>query len=325
VGTSGTSAVFERLWAPRWRGQPGRLEVWYATVTDAATGTGFWVHHEVVSPTEPDDHPPYAHGWAALFPPDGDPVFARFGPGPAGPPDDLLTGEAGAPGGPRLSWHLAADLAASGPPLFTFPRWAWERELLPGAQVVPAPVAPVRGTVTADGRTRAIDGTGGLARIYGHGNAQRWAWLHADLGAGEVCEIVAAVPRRPGLRRLPVMALVRLRLADGAGGHRDWPPDPLAAAPLLRARVGLPTWTVGGVVGRRRLRVRVEVPPAASVAVGYRDPDGAPATCTNSERASATIRLEALGRRGWFPERSWDLRHTAHAEVGDRGLTSARY
>jgi hypothetical protein len=324
VTASGTPAAFERLWAPRWRGEPGRLEVWYATITDAATGTGVWLHHEVVSPTEPDDRAPFAHGWAAVFPHDGPPVFGRYGPLPAGPPADLLVGEAGSPDGTNLAWDLAADVASAGPPLFTFPRWAWEREVLPGAQVVPAPAAPVRGSVSVDGRRRAIEGTGGLARIYGHGNAERWAWLHADLGPGEVCEIVAAVPRRPGLRRLPPMALVRLR-RPGPAGPRDWPPDPLAAAPFFRVRLGLPTWTVSGVLGRRRLRVRVTVPPESSVAVGYRDPDGAPATCTNSERASAAVHLDVLSRTGWRTERSWELRATAHAEVGTRGVTSPRY
>lgn len=321
----GTSSAFEQLWAPRWRGQPGRLEVWYATVTDSASRTGLWFHHEVVSPVQPDERAPFAHGWAAVFPPDGPPVFARFGPGPPGPPADILVGEAGGAGQPRIAWDLEADLADAGAPLYTFPSWAWEREVLPGAQVVPAPLAPVRGTVTVNGRALGIEGTGGLARIYGHGNAERWAWLHADLGGGEVCEIVVAVPRRPGLRRLPPVALVRLRLARTGGAGRDWPAAPLAAAPLFRARLGLPVWTVRGVVGRRRLQVRVEIPPDSSVAVGYRDPDGAPATCTNSERASATIRLDVLERGGWRTERSWELHGTAHAEVGDRGLTSARY
>ena len=41
----------DTLGPPRWRGQPGRLEVWYLTATDPATGTGLWLHHEVVAPT----------------------------------------------------------------------------------------------------------------------------------------------------------------------------------------------------------------------------------------------------------------------------------
>src|SRR3954454_19805415 len=70
---------------PRWRGQPGRLEVHYLTATDRNTGTGLWLHHEVVAPTGGD---PYAHGWLTLFPPDGPPANTRFGPTPAQPAPD---------------------------------------------------------------------------------------------------------------------------------------------------------------------------------------------------------------------------------------------
>ncbi|REV23110.1 hypothetical protein DSK46_04690, partial [Mycobacterium tuberculosis] len=36
---------------PRWRGAAGRLEVWYATLSDPLTRTGLWVHCETVAPT----------------------------------------------------------------------------------------------------------------------------------------------------------------------------------------------------------------------------------------------------------------------------------
>jgi hypothetical protein len=53
------------------------------------------------------------------------------------------------------------------------------------------------------------------------------------------------------------------------------------------------------------------------VALTYVDPDGTTATCTNSERASAEITLEAYNG-GWRTERRWSLDGTAHAEVGMR-------
>ena len=49
----------------------------YLTATDEATGTGLWVHHETVAPL---DGKPYAHGWTAVFPSDGEPTWERFGP-----------------------------------------------------------------------------------------------------------------------------------------------------------------------------------------------------------------------------------------------------
>src|SRR2546428_218558 len=81
----------------------------------------------------------------------------------------------------QISWDLTGN--ASGTPLFTFPRWAWEREALPGAQIVPVPSALFHGTVRHGGRVIPLAGApGATARVYGHGNAQLWAWLHADLG-----------------------------------------------------------------------------------------------------------------------------------------------
>jgi hypothetical protein len=298
---------------PRWGGQPGRLEVHYLTATDRETGTGLWLHHEVVAPTTGDA---YAHGWLTLFPPAGQPTNTRFGPARPGPMPDgcwfrtadieltptTARGRAGA-----VEWDLQWD--ATSTPLWTFPRWAWQRQLLPAAQVVPIPTALLTGTV--DGRP--YDGDGGIAHIYGHGNAHRWVWLHADLGDGDVLELVAATARRPGLRALPPLPLLQLRV-DG----RDWPRDPLAAAPLFRAAVDDNTFRIKGIVGRQRLSVDVSLPPDRCVTLDYTDPDGATATCTNTERADAQIRLDRIGATGWQRRHEWTLAGTAHAEIGAR-------
>src|SRR4051794_10949224 len=218
---------------PRWRRAAGRLEVHYLTATDEATGTGLWVHHETVAPV---DGEPYAHGWTAVFPSDGEPTWERFGPSPASTSyDDSTwaaaegatlrpTGATGRAG--DLQWQL--EWRADGDPIWTFPRWAWRRQLLPAAQVVPLPHTRMSGTVAG----RPFDGFGNVAHIYGHGNAQRWVWLHADLGDGDVLELVAATARRRGLRLPPPPPLVQLRI-DG----KDWPPDALAGAPVLHPSV----------------------------------------------------------------------------------------
>ncbi|MQY09460.1 hypothetical protein [Actinomadura macrotermitis] len=277
---------------PRWRGQPGRLEVWYTTLSDPATGTGVWLHHELVAP--PDDGPAREHGWAAVFPPGERPVFGRY-EGPLA----RLQGAAG-----EIAWDLRES--GGGDPLYTFPRWAWERELLPAAQIVPKPTASYDGTVRFGDRVLNLEAApGGTARIYGHGNARRWAWLHADLGDGDVCEIVTAVSTRPGLRHLPPLTFLRLR----TGGRE------IAATLGLRATIGLPSWTVRGRVGGgRRIHVEVTQRRAETVSVDYADPGGAPAVCHNSERADVRIVLTRGGR----VERHWRLEGTAHAEVGVR-------
>lgn len=293
------------LLAPRWRGQPGRIEVWYATLTDPTTGAGYWIHHEMVAPRP--SGPARRHGWAAVFPVDGAPEWARFD-GPVTVEPGCLWGEAG-----TIGWELSYEDA--GPPLYPFPRWAWERELLPAAQVVVAPTARFRGTITVGDRAAELEGApGAVSRIYGSGHAERWAWLHADLGEGDALEVVAVVPHRRLLDRLPLLPLVQLR-------HRgvDWPADPLLAAPRLHARLFDNGFEVAGAWAGRRVQVRVSLDPARCVRIGYEDPDGATATCTNSEVADAEVVVQRrTGRGPWTVERRWDLRGRVHAEIGRR-------
>lgn len=276
------------VWSPRWRGQRGRLEVWYGTFTDRASGAGLWLHHEhVVPPAEGD----LTRAWVAWFPTDGPPRWER-----CDAIDLTPTGSTGSAG--ALAWDLTWD-SSEQRPLYTFPRWAWERELLPAAQIVAAPTLEATGTVAG----QPFAGHGNVARIYGHGNAARWAWLHADLGDGEVVELVAAVSTRPGLRRLPPVTHLRWRL-DGRDG-----PSLQGPSFGLRSRLDLPTWSVAGRVGRQQVRIEVTQPEDRCVTIGYTDPDGATATCTNTERADVSIRIG---------DRTWTLSGTGHAEVGTR-------
>ncbi|WP_204080341.1 hypothetical protein [Mycobacterium riyadhense] len=295
--------------APRWRGKAGRLEVWYATLSNPLTRAGLWVHCETVAPTS---GAPYAHGWTTWFPPDGTPRTERFGPEPAQPATGAawfdnagarvgpheLTGRAGS-----LAWELSwKDPTA---PLWTFPRMAWERELLPGAQVVLAPTADFTGSLTVDDTIHSVGGwRGGVAHIYGHGNAKRWGWIHADLGDGDVVEAVTAVSHKPGLRRLAPMAFVRFRI-DG----KDWPASTLPSL-RMRTTLGLQHWQLEGRIGGREVLIRVDQPPERCVSLQYTDPDGGKAVCTNTEQADIHIDID---------DRHWSVLGTGHAEVGLRG------
>ncbi|OBJ15003.1 hypothetical protein [Mycobacterium sp. 1245801.1] len=293
--------------APRWRGEAGRLEVWYATLSDPRTGAGLWIHCETVAPVR---GAPYAHGWVTRFPLDGSPRTERFGPEPARPAagadwfsaagarvaDGRLRGRA-----ESLAWDLSWTDTAR--PLWTFPRLTWERELLPGAQVVLAPTADFTGSLTVHDAAAPIAGwRGAVAHIYGHGNARRWGWIHADLGGGDVLEVVTAVSHRPVLRRLAPLAFVRFRL-DG----KDWPTILLPSL-AMRTRLDPRGWQLVGRIGGRRVRISVDQPPDRCVSLGYTDPDGGTAVCTNTERAEIHVEL---GHRRWSV--------LGHAEVGLRG------
>ncbi|MEU9129415.1 hypothetical protein AB0D08_15145 [Kitasatospora sp. NPDC048540] len=305
-GPGATARAVERELTPRWDGTPGRTEVWYTTLTDPADGTGLWLHHELTAPT--DGTPAREHGWIALFPPGGPPEHTRYTvePGDADAPG-RLRGTAG-----PYSWDLTERF--TGPPLYTFPRWAWRRPLLPAAHMLPAATSRYTGTVTGPRTGLRLDGApGATARIYGHGNARRWAWLHADLGGGDVLEVVAAVSHRPGLDRLPPLVFLRL-LHRG----RTWPRSSARSAlGGFRTVIGLPEWTVTGRTALRRITVTVRQPEDRTLALDYTDPDGSRAVCRNSESADARITVERWRGR-WRQEHAWVLDGTAHAEVGGR-------
>lgn len=245
----------------------------------------------------------------------------RFGPEPwHGGPDgfrvDGIVARAGHLEGAAGDFRWELTERPEDGPLFTFPRWSWRRPRLP-AQMLPAARASYDGTVTYGGEKLTLQGApGASARIYGHGNARRWAWLHADLGEGDVLEIVAAVSMRPGLRRLPPLVFLRLRR-----GGRTWPRRAERAAlgwaglGRFRAALGRPDWSVTGRAGLRRIRVEVSLPAERTLRLDYADPDGSPARCHNSETADAVVRLERWWGR-WRPEAEWLLEGTAHAEVG---------
>jgi hypothetical protein len=293
---------------PRWRGRAGRLEVWYATLSDPVTRAGLWIHCETVAPLQ---GAPYAHGWVTWFAPDGPPRTERFGPEPVQPATGPAWFDAA---GVRLAPERLAGQARSvawelswkdaGAPLWTFPRAVWEREMLPGAQVVLAPTAEFTGSLTVGDNAFRVDGwRGGVAHIYGHGNAKRWGWIHADLGDGDVVEAVTAVSQRPGLRRLAPLAFVRFRI-DG----NDWPASPLPSL-RMRTTLGLGHWQLEGRIGARRVLIRVDQPPERCVSLGYTDPDGGKAVCTNTEQADIYIDVD---------DRHWSVLGTGHAEVGLR-------
>jgi hypothetical protein len=311
VLTSEVNAVDDEMRSavtPRWRGKAGRLEVWYATLSDPATGAGLWIHCETVAPTE---GPAYAHGWVTWFSADGPPCTERFGPEPTQPAtgaawfdaagahvgQERLTGRARS-----IAWDMSWK--DTGAPLWTFPRLTWERELLPGAQVVLAPAADFTGSLTVGDATHPVDGwRGGVAHIYGHGNAKRWGWIHADLGNGDVCEAVTAVSHKPGLRKLTPLAFIRFRI-DG----KDWPASTLPSL-RMRTTLGLQHWQLEGRIRGRKVLIRVDQPPERCVSLEYIDPDGGRAVCTNTEQADVHIEID---------DRHWSVLGTAHAEVGLR-------
>ena len=105
------------------------------------------------------------------------------------------------------------------------------------------------------------------------------------------------------------MAFVRFRI-DG----KDWPASPLPSL-RMRTTLGLQHWQLEGRIGGRDVLIRVDQPPDRCVSLGYTDPDGGTAVCTNTEQADIHIEISTT-RHGW--SQLVDL-GTGHAEVGLRG------
>ncbi len=313
----------------RFDGSKERLEVWYDTFTDEKLKAGFWIHHEMVSP---EDAKPYVHGWLAyffnseIFTDDENTIsvgFERFGPVEFESSEFFECGEVKvAPNIRRgktdnLSWDLKTD-EFTDPPIYTFTKLAWDKEILPSCQIVAGPNLTYNGTITVMNKEFEISNAkGALARIYGHGNAKKWAWLHLDLGGKDMLEIVTAVSTKPGLDRLKPFAFVQLRY-----NNEDWPSNPLTAFPFFKTKLSKKQdnnyWSVSGKFGDYRIEVKVKLDKEKCVEVEYTDPDGKKAVCVNTEIGDAEVFLEKKVSNKWVEEKRWIISNRAHCEMGFR-------
>jgi hypothetical protein len=78
----------------------------------------------------------------------------------------------------------------------------------------------------------------------------------------------------------------------------------------MHTTLGLQHWQLEGRIGRREVLIRVDQPADRCVSLGYIDPDGGGAVCTNTEQADIHIDVG---------DRHWSVLGTGHAEVGLRG------
>jgi hypothetical protein len=187
----------------------------------------------------------------------------------------------------------------------------------------------ISGTLRLGGRMLEVEGArGGQAHVWGTRHAARWAWTHAsDLhgadGAARPDTFVDAVSvhvERRGRELGPGTPVVGRFRGD------DFAATSPAALLRARSRFGLTTWRFEARDGKRRVVGEVDAPRETLAGVTYRDPDGRPAYCYNSEVAS--IRLSVFDRtaRGRF---GWTLRDTlvangrAHFESGQRQSVAA--
>jgi hypothetical protein len=327
----------ERWNALQWQGGPGHYEVYYLTLTDPATGIGFWIRYTMVAPLPEtgdeatcslwfmamDPRDPAANvGEKVSFPitalkADAQPFALRVG-------DASLT-DRGMQGslereGRRFAWELAWEprLDAYGhvhPALRA-------AKLAKTILFLPHPDVEVSGRIEMDGRTVDIAGArGGQAHLWGAKHATRWAWVHCSdfngspgsAGEAFIDGVSVFVPRfgRELGPNTPVVARV-----DGK--------DMLSISPLAVQRndsdFDLEGWRFEARTRDRKITGEVTARRQDLVGVTYHDPDGELAYCYNTEIADMRLELFERGTpwSGWRKTRELGSDGRAHFEYAQR-------
>jgi hypothetical protein len=186
----------DRWNALQWQGEPGHYEVYYLTLTDPATGVGFWIRYTMVAPLPKTGADATCSLWfMAMDPKDptanvGEKVsFPTSALAAEQEPFELRIGDAwlsdrGMAGslereGRRFTWDLAwkprLDAYGHVHPVLRAAKLA--KTIL----FLPHPDVEVSGRVEIDGRTIDVAGArGGQAHLWGSKHASRWAWAHCS-------------------------------------------------------------------------------------------------------------------------------------------------
>lgn len=312
--------------ALRWNHRPGHYEVYYLTLTDAATGIGFWIRYTLLAPDHGD--PSCALWFLAMDPVSG--VTARKTSFPIA---QLRAG--GDPFRLRVGSGTLAEAAAEGE--LEDAQWSlvWNpgrryEHVRPSLQrfattVLCLPHGDVRfeGHIRYGGRTVELDGArGAQAHLWGSKHAAAWAWARCgelrssggEHAAGTFVDGVSVRVERFGRQLGPFTPIV------GRIGEKDFVSTSPWRALANRSSFGPDRWRFEAVSDRRKLVVDVEADRRLLAGVTYRDPDGQPAYCYNSEAASMRLEVyeQGLARTEWKHAASLKGPGCAHFEYAQR-------
>lgn len=314
------------------RSSRGFMEVWYATLTDPATGTGVWLRYTLTAPTKAD-RDPYCELWAFTFDAESGVDFAakqRFGIdrlGTANGRDDgalVRIGDAwlsenhldGAvtAAGRELSWSLdfePADRCFQHLPL------AVRRSIAKRVSTVCSPnlAVPFSGVVTLDGKKLELEGApGGQSHRWGARHSESWTWAHCSHweDSDAVFEGLAA---QASLGPLPAPKSTFLFLRYEG---RDICFNELKWAFRARSKYGLPEWSFTARNDIWKISGTAVASPLKMVQVTYSDPDGSERYCANSEVADLAIQVFERKGREWKLDGTLNAASTAHLEFGRR-------
>jgi hypothetical protein len=288
----------------RWQFQRGHYEVWYCTLTHAASRTGFWIRYTLEAPDEGHGEP-YAQLWFARF--DHDRPERTFGINrklaiaelrQEAAPFRVCIGDA-----ELTSSSARGHLAGAGHEA------AWELTWSPSERVhlhLPTPVykasfadtlvlspnldVAARGSITVDGQRYELAGDPlGQTHLWGKKHAYSWAWSHCNAfdGARGAALETLTVRLRRGPVVLPKLTLMSLYL-DG-----DDPAElsfrELWQLPLARSDYGTGRYQLHAANAQYKVEAELTCRPDDMIMTEYVDPDGEPAYCHNTECADARV------------------------------------
>lgn len=295
----------------RWNGHPGHYEVWYVTLSDRVTGTGFWIRTTMEAP-KAGHGSPHAEQWFAFFDAADPrrnfalrrraPIAAlvetrapwalRFG--------DVRLAQGAAAGSIDGAAHAASWDLAWTPGERTFhhlPDGLYESRVAQTKVLSPSLCARFSGRIVADGRAIDLAAQPGCqTHLWGVKHAHAWAWAHCNAfreDEGAVVEAVTARLKR-GAVVLPPITVLYVR----AGGEEHHLRAPWRL-PLSHGRWETGLYRCGAVSARAKIECEFRCRPEDLVRADYSDPDGEASFCHNSEVADARLVLWRRRGLGW--------------------------
>ena len=322
----------------RWQFEPGHYEVWYATLSQIASQTGFWIRYTLEAPL-PGHGQPSCGLWFARF--DGNDPTRTFGfhqtyeigalrhdaapfrlcVGDSELRQDGMKGQllSSEPSPHRVSWDIhwvPTDRVHRHLPSLLYRGGIAETQVLsPNLNVL------ARGNITVDGQRYDLeDAPLGQTHLWGRKHAYSWAWSHCnafEADRGAALETLTVRLRR-GSIVLPKVTMLSLYLDGGdpclIEFREPW------QLPLIRSDYATGRYHLSAANLQYKIEAEFSCRPEDMLLTEYLDPDGDPAFCHNSECADLRLtvwrRSPLVGRfRHW---RTLEARKSAHYEWGAR-------
>ncbi len=313
----------------RWQFQPGHYEAWYATLSQLATRTGFWIRYTLSSPEETHGNPS-GRVWFARFDPEDsarsfgvnrrfdiidlesheDPFSLRIGDCELS--DGQMRGRLDSAERKiewDLSWSPSPTVHRHLPSVAYVGSWADTRVLSPNLNVA------VSGKIIVDDEQYLFDGDPlGQSHLWGRKHAYRWAWAHLNTFSDRKTVLEAlTVQIRRGPIVVPHLSMMTLHLDGEIIELREpW------QLPFVRAQENVGELVMRATTPRYRIDLSITAPRESLLMAEYVDPDGDSAYCHHTECGHATLRIARREGLRYVPYRTLET-EAAHVEWGMRG------